>query len=375
MRNHNHVYQALTFLPRWIYLMNIFRHSSAPAALFKAATMMNETPTTFQSYDSSTMTKHRSGILTRAHAALSSLSKPVDNWGVSDVPILSSQITPRRSRSRQYSDSNKSVTMSPLKPTRSRAPGNRSRVLSMRPLSIASVSTFGAWMLDQICADDEADSDHNEYDTETETQSISKLSVPASYSEAQHETPVQHKYVYPDYPSVNLNGSLFRDLGTGTHPLRMHPPSSSPSLRDQATAMRKQDAPRLSQTSSCLYVPTTPLLDDGASKASQDTISTRRSRPTLTELDINVANNNVQTNDEKPINERQEINDDMQKILVSAPEDVSVPCDVGYVEAMRLWYEEKENAALEDQARGRRNARKIGIGGCAMSSASACQRL
>lgn len=102
--------------------------------------------------NSSAASNKRVGIVGRTRAALSSLSSPVDSWGVSHVPVLSPrQIVPRRTRSsrsnsHQGGESIRSSISSHQKSTGERAQRTMSRATSTRLLSISSVSTFGAWI-------------------------------------------------------------------------------------------------------------------------------------------------------------------------------------------------------------------------------------
>ena len=293
--------------------------------------------------------KQRSGIFFRAQAALSSLSKPAESWGVSDVPVLSLQVAPRRSRASHLQTRWKSA--SPPKSTCSHLAGTQSRVSPIRPLSIATVSTFGAWMM----------SDHNGQLDDAEDQQV--VIEPRS-SRIQHTTsalePREHKH---------LSSSALPNLRTTVHPLRMHPPSPIISLTGRATSIQ-QDERAQSRSPSLLQAPPTPVHDDAASKTSYGIISTRRSRPALAELNTNVTKSSFQLT-----SEHQEMVDCTNTSMASVAEQVPAPRDVGFVKAMRLWYEEKENEAHENQTCRQRKVKGVKTANCAMSGASAVQRL
>lgn len=157
----------------------------------------------------------------------------------------------------------------------------------------------------------------------------------------------------------------------------MHPPSPPLSPSVQATAENGRDNPiiPLSPGLSKILLPSAQSSDDAASKASQDTISTRRSHRTLPGLNIEAANNCVSSQEEG-----QERRGEQQAVFVSdkgASVDKRLPPlhDVGYVEAMRLWYEEKENEAQEAGIGENKASRRAGRFGRALASVNANQRL
>lgn len=195
---------------------------------------------------------------------------------------------------------------------------------------------------------------------------------------SQPATPIQHKDTVPNYwksPSADRSESSLCGHGSSIYPLRMHPPSPPPSFsapsitpEDQRTSLTPQSPRKLPQ-------PSPPLFDDAASKASRGTISTRRSRRTLPALNIDTANSAISPHDEDVQHK-----DDRQAGAIEADalptgRHASFPRDVGYVAAMRLWYEEKENDASETRQRERKAARRVGTAGCALASVGANQRL
>lgn len=165
--------------------------------------------------------------------------------------------------------------------------------------------------------------------------------------------------------------SPVRDINI--HPLRMHPPSPSPSLAGRYRARQNQNTPQLTSLGK-IPLPSTPSFDDTDSKASRETISTRHSRRTLPELNIKVANSNIRLDDEK-LNRKDGKQAGVTKIDASPADKYPFPQDVGYVEAMRLWYEEKENEASGMRQRERKAARGAGRAECALASINANQRL
>ncbi|KAF1925054.1 uncharacterized protein M421DRAFT_401026 [Didymella exigua CBS 183.55] len=324
---------------------------------------------------SPTPTKHRNGII----RALSSFSKPVEEWGVSNVPVLSTSVTPRRERtsatqSRRNSDSSRTTAPSPYRLDRADIFNSPSRVPPISPLSIATVSTFGGWISERVNEDDAVDdifSSHNDVN------SARRPSGNTSSHHIQSVTPSRHEYTIPKPPSVSLTGSLRRGLDTGIHPLRMNPPSPSPSLSVEATNTqdRQTSTITLSPSPSKILLPSTLSFDDTASKVSRETISTRRSRRTLLEVNIEAANNDIRPHDEEFEQKKEEPVGIGAGKLVSVDKHCSFPRDVGYVEAMRLWYEDKENEALETCHRHRKDARRAGTASCALTSMNANQRL
>ncbi|KAF1348429.1 hypothetical protein EJ07DRAFT_160064 [Lizonia empirigonia] len=206
------------------------------------------TPESASSYTS----KRGSSILGRAQAALSNLSRPVETWGMSDVPLLSpTQIVPRRTQpsarpALQSGDGEQAYNGSPRKLTHKRGTVATSRIKSLRPLSIASVSTFGAGMPDYCCADTndapdgnsmagengKATADHNGNstagDTGSSSQSPNDLPVQEPTPKTQPSAAVQHPHLCPPLEAPDY---VQRRVGFRSNPrarldpLRMHPPS------------------------------------------------------------------------------------------------------------------------------------------------------
>ncbi|KAF3032377.1 hypothetical protein E8E12_002233 [Didymella heteroderae] len=330
-----------------------------------------------QSHASPTPTKHRNGFI----RALSNISKPVGEWGVSDIPVLSTSVTPRRerasaNRSRRDSTSSRSTTSLPRRPDSVDVFVSPSRVSPIRRLSIATVSTFGGWMsegwMSERVDEDKAEDDLNSQNTGTSTGEPSEIT---SRQRARTASPVRHKFTIPQSPSVSLTDSFRRGPDASIHPLRMHPPSPSPSLSARANASQALSMPSLSRSPSKIPLSLTPNFDDSASKTSQETISTRRSRRTLSELNIEAANSNFKPHDEELDNNDEEQNRVEQANALLPYKHGSSSRDVGYVEAMRLWYEEKENEASDTRQRERKAARRAGTAGCALASVDANQRL
>jgi hypothetical protein len=319
----------------------------------------------------STPTKHRSGFI----RALSSFSKPVEEWGVSSVPVLSTSVTPRRERpsttlSRRGSNSSRSTTSSPRRPGSVDAFESPSRVPAIRPLSIATISSFGDWMRERVI---EHDGTEDAFTSQT-VGTVTLKPPRGTYSQhGQPVAPVGNKYTIPKSPSASLAGSFRHGLDASTHPLRMHPPS--PSLSARSIGPQSQSSSSLSQSPGKISLPSTPSFEDAASIASRETISTRRSRRTLAELNVKLANSDVKSREE-------ELRHDDRRQAGVAQTDAdpigrhsSVPRDTGYVEAMRLWYEEKENKASDTRQRERTAARGAGTASSALASVNANHRL
>ncbi|KAF3037703.1 hypothetical protein E8E11_000672 [Didymella keratinophila] len=319
--------------------------------------------------------KHRRGFI----RALSNFSKPVEEWGVSSVPVLSTSVTPRRERppairSRRDSNSSRSTTSSPRRPNSVDIFESPSRVLPIRPLSIATVSTFGGWIQERVKDEDEAKDAFTAQDAGTLTLK------PSTNTYDQHAQPfasVQCDHTVPKSPSASPAENFRRVRGrdTGVHPLRMHPPSPSPSLSARSIGSQNQNTSSLSHNLRKIPLPSTPSFDDAASKASRDTISTRRSRRTLPGLNIEAANSDVKVHEGEL-----ERNDRKQAGVFEGDTGLtykhsSFPRDDGYVEAMRLWYEEKENEASDNRQHEHKAVKKAGSAGCALASVNANQRL
>ena len=204
-----------------------------------------------------------------------------------------------------------------------------------------------------------------------------KRSMNTYCQHAQPVAPVRHDHTVSKSPSVSLAEGFRRVRGrdTGIHPLRMHPPSLSTSLSARSIGPQSQDTSSLSQSLSKIPLPSTPSFDDAASKASRDTISTRRSRLTLPELNIKVANSDVKAQEEELEHKERRQAGVIQDGAGRTDKHSSFPQDVGYVEAMRLWYEEKENEASDKSQRERKATRRAGSAGCALASVNANQRL
>jgi hypothetical protein len=122
-------------------------------------------------------------------------------------------------------------------------------------------------------------------------------------------------------------------------------------------------------------LPSTPSFDDAASRASRETISSRRSRRTLPGLNIEAANSDAKPHVEELQNMDNEQAQVAQSNVVHTDKHSPFPRDVGYVEAMRLWYEEKENEASKTRHCERKAARRARTDGCALASVNANQRL
>lgn len=204
---------------------------------------------------------------------------------------------------------------------------------------------------------------------------MSRLSVFTSHRHIHPVTPVRLKYAIPDSPSASVAGRYRRGLDTSIHPLRMHPPSPSPSLSCQTRTAQGRNTPPLPRSPSKIPLPSTPSFDDAASKVSRDTISTRRNRRVLPELNIAATNHDVKPHDEELERKDKEQTGVLPTNMMSVDKHSSFSRDVGYVEAMRLWYEEKEHEALKTRTRERKAARTAGTAGCALASMNANQRL
>lgn len=230
-------------------------------------------------------------------------------------------------------------------------------------------------MSERVTEDNKAEDTTTSADTETPTWSMSKLSVLTSHHHTHPVTPVRLKYAIPDSLSASVAGRCRGGLDTDIHPLRMHPPSPSPSLSGQASTAEGRNTPPLPRSPSKIPLQSTPSFDHTASKVSRDTISTRRSRRALLELNIDATNNDVKPHDEELERKDKEQTGVLPTIMMSADKHSSFPRDVGYVEAMRIWYEEKEHEALKTRTRERKAARTAGTADCALASMNANQRL
>jgi hypothetical protein len=244
-------------------------------------------------------------------------------------------------------------------------------------LSIATVSTFGGWMEERV--DEEDDKAEDAFTSQNGSTLTLKPSINTYGQHARPVAPIQHEHTVPKSPSVSPDESFRRVRGrdTGIHPLRMHPPSPSPlpSLSARPIALQSQDTSSLSQSPSKTPLSSTPSFDDTALKASRDTISTRRIRRTLPELNIKVANSDVKAYEQGlGYHDRKQI-----EVIQSGADPTAkhslLPRDVGYVETVRLWYEEKESEASDNRQRERKAMRGAGSAGFALASVNANQRL
>ena len=94
------------------------------------------------------------------------------------MPVLFSQISPRdrssHTRLRQNSASRNSNTKSASEPIQNHTAEARTRVPPIRPLSIATLSTFGAWMPHQNGVDEEGQMDYTDQGHEVNHQRFSE---------------------------------------------------------------------------------------------------------------------------------------------------------------------------------------------------------
>ena len=124
----------------------------------------------------------------------------------------------------------------------------------------------------------------------------------------------------------------------------MHPPSSELSFPDQ-----EQDITLQPQTPATTPSPkpVTPVNDAHLNDRPDSSSSSQLQHPAATKPDIDTDNRSVDT----------EID---EQIFTSSPrstlEDTVISRDVGYVQAMRLWFEMKEEAALKNRAYQRKTA-------------------
>ena len=227
-------------------------------------------------------------------------------------------------------------------------------------------------MQERVDEEDEAD---NPFISQDASNAALKPSNNAYSQHAQPAAPVLHKYKVPKSPSASLTGSYCLGRHTSIHPLRMHPPSPSLSLSARSIASQSQDTSSLSQSPRKILLPSTPSFDDAASKASRETISTRHSRRMLPELNIKVANSDIKAHEEDLGHNDRKQTGVAQGDAGPTDKHSSLPRDVGYVEAMRLWYEEKENDASENRHRNCKATRRAGSAGCALASVNANHRL
>ncbi|KAF9690592.1 hypothetical protein EKO04_011543 [Ascochyta lentis] len=290
------------------------------------------------------------GILIRAQAALSSLSKPVDSWGVSGVPVLSPRhIVPRRDRPGRDSDSSNGDDISPCRPTHRRAAGAVLQVNPIRPLSVSSVSTFGAWMPDQLYAtDDVMHGNITVQITDTNSQSARIMPLPTPNMQTQRATAGHQQYaslvVEPSRPR-SPKEPFGRNPATQMHSLRMHSPISVSPFPAPATAVRNQDTSTHAQTSTTLRSPQiTPPENKTVPRSSRKEISARLRRPVFAKLDVNTARGRAGIYGDG-VNAKLLATNENTHTALAISNEVPVPRDVGYVEALRLWYEEKELAA------------------------------
>lgn len=230
-------------------------------------------------------------------------------------------------------------------------------------------------MQERVDGEDEAE---NGFTSHSTTLVTLERSEDTHSQHSQPVTPIPHKYLIPDHwnsPPANRCGYFCRGHGTNIHPLGMHPPSLSPSFSAQSISLENQKISLLTQRRSKLSHLSTPLFDETAFKACRETISTRRSRRTLPELNIDAANG---PRDKVAQDTKNKQIGGIQSDAVPAGKHSPCPQDGAFVEAMRLWYQEKENEAVEDRQRERKFARragKAGTAGCAVASVGANQRL
>lgn len=146
----------------------------------------------------------------------------------------------------------------------------------------------------------------------------------------------------PVYVNVEIGDSI--DVEMGIHPLRMHPPSSefrSP-YQEQDIALQPQTPDTTSP-----FNPLSPVNDANFEERPDTSSSSQSQRPVVTEPDIDIANRSIDTAiDEQTRTEPSR----------STLETKIVSRDVGYVQAMRLWFEMKEEAALNNQTHQRKTA-------------------
>ncbi|KZM26931.1 uncharacterized protein EKO05_0002714 [Ascochyta rabiei] len=313
--------------------------------------MTNEERISIKSDVVSITSRSPKGILVRAQTALSSLSKPVDSWGVSDVPVLSPRhIVPRRSQpspSRSVRDlDSRKIEDGPSKFIL--AADASSRVGPIRPLSISSVSTFGAWMPDRVYATDDT---AHKYTNMRPIEIVSRRKPGPTPDRQAMGAPVgQNQYPHSVteaslYSNPNVHSSS--DPDSHLHPLRMHPSTLSSLYSSPAKAVHNQDVLTHAQTSSAPQSSGITLPEDkAASKSSYDDSSGQLQRPVFTRVDVNTANRCAKS-DGFELNATASTRNKGKQIVAAFPKDISVPRDVGYVEALRRWYEEKEVAAKE----------------------------